>query len=46
MKSSFLQVPKVMEVNAKTKATATLKAIKVTAIDRTGNESDGEIITL
>jgi uncharacterized lipoprotein YddW (UPF0748 family) len=45
MKSGFFQVPKVMEVNPKTKATATLKAVKVTAVDRTGNESEGEIIT-
>jgi uncharacterized lipoprotein YddW (UPF0748 family) len=45
-KSSFFQVPKVAEVNAKTKATAPLKAIKVTAVDRTGNESEGEVIAL
>ena len=45
-KSSFFQVPKVIEVNAKTKATAKLKAFKVTAIDRSGNESAGEIVTL
>lgn len=45
-KSSFFQVPKVAEVNAKTKATAKLTAFKVTAIDRTGNESAGEIVTL
>ncbi|MGE6218691.1 glycoside hydrolase family 10 protein [Nubsella zeaxanthinifaciens] len=45
-KSSFFQVPKVSEVNAKTKATAPLKAIKVTAVDRTGNESEGEVIAL
>jgi uncharacterized lipoprotein YddW (UPF0748 family) len=45
-KSSFLQLPKVAEVNPKTKATANLKAIKVTAVDRTGNESVGEIILL
>lgn len=45
-KSTFFQVPKVAEVNAKTKATALLNAVKVTAVDRTGNESDGEIIAL
>lgn len=45
-KSTFFQVPKVAEINPKTKATANLKAIKVTAVDRTGNESAGEIISL
>ena len=45
-KSSFFQVPKVAEVNAKSKTTAPLKAIKVTAVDRTGNESEGEVIAL
>lgn len=45
-RSSFFQVPKQIEVNPKTKAVAKLKAIKVTAVGRTGNESDGEIITL
>mgnify|MGYP003575428277 CR=1 FL=1 len=45
-KSSFLQVPKVMEVNPKTKATAKLNAVKVTVVDRTGNESEGEIVVL
>ncbi len=43
-KSSFFQVPKAMEVNAKTKAK--LKAFKVTTVDRSGNESAGEIVTL
>lgn len=45
-KSSFLQVPKVIEVNPKTKATAKLKAVKVTVVDRTGNESEGEEVLL
>ncbi len=45
-KSSFFQVPRVIETNTKTKAIATLKAFKVTAIDRSGNESTGEIVTL
>lgn len=45
-RSSFFQVPKQIEANPKTKAMAKLKAIKVTAVGRTGNESDGEIITL
>ena len=45
-KSRFFQEPKVAEVNARTKATAKLKAFKVAAIDRSGNESSGEIVTL
>ncbi|GAB1464265.1 hypothetical protein MASR2M52_23680 [Pedobacter sp.] len=45
-KSTFLQVANEAEVNAKTKAKAKLKAIKVTAVDRTGNESEGEVISL
>lgn len=45
-KSGFFQVNKIAEVNPKTKATAKLKSIKVTAVDRTGNESEGEVIVL
>ncbi|RZK88205.1 MAG: hypothetical protein EOO98_12740 [Pedobacter sp.] len=45
-KSRFFQVSKIAEVNPKTKAIAKLKAVKVTAVDRTGNESEGEVIVL
>lgn len=45
-KSSFFQVPTVIEVNPKTKATAKLRAIRVTAVSRIGYESDSAIITL
>lgn len=45
-KSSFLQLPKTIELNGKVKSIQPLKAIMVTAVDRTGNESKGEIINL
>ncbi len=45
-KSSFFVVPNEIEINAKTKAKGKLNAVKVTVVDRTGNESEGEIKSL
>jgi uncharacterized lipoprotein YddW (UPF0748 family) len=41
--SRFLVVPKVMEFPGKVKTTGTLNAIRVTAVDNSSNESEGEV---